>query len=242
MMMVVVVAPGCDDAPNETDTGADTAVVDVVGTADSVTEITDDTNVSPDGQDSGEDVEDSSDVTNAGPDDVPGGDITSDAVDATDAEVVQPQVYNLTTNPAWAEVLLDADPYYTANDPSPDICPDEDWKVEITPEGQLMEINTSFCAWLTLAQPLLEDVPVGATLRLEVRHAEILDGDTDYKLAVTVGELPIWAESVEVFELANVFEFSVVATEAMTAGETVYFHLENHGANTWNFVSFTAEY
>ena len=126
----------------------------------------------------------------------------------------------------------------------PDVCPPEDYTSELTPEGVLFEVNTTFCAWLTVTQPLLAHVPVGAEVSLVIRHAEIISGDAPFTLAVAMGSdaNPVWSEMVEATAEANVFHDTFIARRRYEAGEPVYFHLQNHGVNTWNFVAMTAAY
>lgn len=174
-----------------------------------------------------------------------GADVVADmaAPDGT-GDGAGPSPVDLIDNAKWAEVVLDSDPFHTDGAAAPEVCPPEDIKSELTPEGVLFEVNTTFCAWLTVTQPLLADVPAGAQVNLVVRHAEIIDGETDYQLAVAMGAgaNTVWSETVALFDRADEFQYSFTADRAYQAGDPVFFHLENHGVNTWNFVSMTALY
>jgi len=226
-LLLASLSAGCPAEPeapadtNAPDVVADVAVADA-GAETAVSEIFEDSATAPDADAATQDAAD---------------------VDGS-ADVAAPQTYTLVNNAMWAEVLLDADPWHTANDPTPDICPTEDITAEVTPDGTVLEIETTFCAWATLKQPLLFDVPAGAEVTLVIRHDEIIDGETDYLLAVAWGPeaTEIWSETVEVFAQFNEFTFTFTAEAAREAGDDVFFHLENHGVNTWNFVSLEATY
>lgn len=153
----------------------------------------------------------------------------------------EPTVHELVDNSAWVETLPQNDPFRTAGNALDDVCPPEDYSAELTPEGVLFEINTTFCAWLTVTQPILQAIPMGAEVTLVVRHAEIVTGDSAYTLAVAIGDdaESVWSETVDAIADANEFRFTFAAQRTYQAGEAVYFHLRNHGVNTWNFVALT---
>jgi hypothetical protein len=148
---------------------------------------------------------------------------------------VVPQTVPLVDNGAWVEVSLDEDPFYEAEQEKPDQCPPSEFWTEEMPQGLVFEVNTTFCAYLTVRQDLKQDVPAGATLKLTFAHYEVVDGEGDYYLAVAAGTPPsiVWEKVIEVgaLEAEYVEEFAIV--EPLSVGDEVVFHLSNHGDNHW---------
>lgn len=146
--------------------------------------------------------------------------------------------YSLVSHPAWVEAALDVDPFYDPRAGDADVCPEGDWFVETTPEGTRVEVDTTFCAWLTLRQPTLEPVPAGATVRVLASHDQVFEGGGPFLMQVGVGEPPqvLWETTVDVPQSTTVYDETWVAPVDLPAGAPIYWHLENHGDNHWQLV------
>lgn len=136
---------------------------------------------------------------------------------------------------AWSQVAADVDPFVTAGD-DPDVCPASDSHPEETPDGTWFEVRTDGCAWYTGSQPLLAAVPAGASVRITLVHGEVLAGDEDYTVSIALGDPPetVWTRAVPLETGDETLEETVAVAGDHDAGAPIWFHLSNHGENTWS--------
>jgi hypothetical protein len=160
----------------------------------------------------------------------------TDGKDATPPDVPVTPVA-VVNNEAWVSTPIDTDPFYKDGDPKPDICPDSETKTEETPKGLVFEVNTTFCAYLTVHQATVTSIPQGAELQLTLSHDTIIDGDGEYTLAVSIGSPAaiIWEANVPVGALEEDLKSTITAPDAFPEGTPIYFHISNHGENQWSF-------
>ncbi len=171
------------------------------------------------------------DTWDAGVTDVDGGQL--DVADTAEAPL------SLVDNTAWHLVSVDDDPFVTSDGPAPDLCPDADVGAETTPDGVWLEIDTTGCAWATLSQGLLEEVPAGSHIHIVVTHFELVAGDTDYTVRVALGEdaEPLWETEVALGSAYALLETTVEVATAYDVGAPIWFHVSNHGTNNWALVT-----
>jgi hypothetical protein len=135
----------------------------------------------------------------------------------------------IVTPEAWQRAADDDDPFMEHR-PATYGCADGGWGVE---DGEL-EIDTGACAYLSIEQPVLLDVPAGATIGVRLFHQPLhADDDAVGHAALAVDGVVLWERSVRIPGPANAYDDEVMAPRAIVAGERVVFHLHNHGANTW---------
>ena len=152
--------------------------------------------------------------------------------------------YSLIDNSEWIAVLPDEDMFISPGAVEPDVCPDTEFWSEEIPEGLVFEVNTTFCAHLTVRQALLVDVPAGAVVDIAISHYEIIDGDGGYYLAIAAGEPPsvLWEKTIDVGALESTYNEAFTVPAALTSGEPIVFHISNHGDNHWFLKSLSAEF
>lgn len=190
-----------------------------------------------------EDVVADTDVT----DGVAGAEVTADSLDASD---VWPDVDSsagesgvaLTDNEAWTKTLSALDPWWGA-DSAEELCEPADFGPETTPIGVLFDVDTSFCGYITVDQTLLAEVPVGELFRVKIVQYALTESEGPYLLAIAIGEpaVTVWEMTIEVPSDFQVVDVTWEAARTYLLDEPVYFHLSNHGENTWSFVSLTHE-
>ncbi len=165
---------------------------------------------------------------------------TSDVSDPGD-EVSSTISTPLVDNYLWTEVPYPEDPFWPEAEAPDNACPEENYAVEDHPDGAWFEVYTDTCAYLTVKQPLLQDVAVGATVVVRIWHFSISEGDTAFHLAVGLGETAhiIWEIDVPVPSGSGLLYDELIMETAFSAGEPVYFHLSNHGSNSWGFIEFS---
>jgi len=147
----------------------------------------------------------------------------------------------LVDNNLWVEVDFSNDPFWPEAQAPDNACPEEEYGVEEHPDGPWFEVYTEICAYITVEQPLLVDIPIGATVVVRIWHFSISEGDTAFHLVVGVGETPdiIWESEVPVPSGSGLLYDELVMETAYQAGAPVYFHLSNHGSNSWGFIEFS---
>ena len=148
----------------------------------------------------------------------------------------------LTDNDEWTKTLSERDPWW-AEDSGENLCEPMDYGSEITPIGKLFDIDTSFCAYLTVEQKLLDEVPIAGLFRLKIVQYALTQSEGPYLLALAIGDpaVIVWEMTIEVPSEFQVVDVTWPAARTYLAGEPVFFHLSNHGENTWSFVSLTRE-
>jgi hypothetical protein len=136
--------------------------------------------------------------------------------------------------PAW-EVVPAADDPFAAHRPDTVTCPAEDRVAE----GTWFEVDTGGCNYLTVQQPSLRPFEAGTEAQLGLLHFDLTAAE-DYvaHVAFMVGDQLLWELEKTVKagepEPTEAFDEQVGLDFSAPAGTPVYFHLHNHGYNTWN--------
>jgi hypothetical protein len=129
----------------------------------------------------------------------------------------------------WTQVAAPDDPL-ADHRPAQVTCPLGAWLFE--PQG--FEVNTGGCNYAMFVQPSRATVVPGATITASLYHYDLIaDPPATAHVALLLGERVLWEREVEIPGKANAFAIEVVADETVPAGTPVYFHLHNHGQNTW---------
>lgn len=135
-----------------------------------------------------------------------------------------------TDRSVWTPVSgADDDPFV---DRRPDAieCGLSGWLIE--PEGT--EVDTGRCNYITLRQPTRLEIRRGDTLRIVFFHFDLTSADpAEGYAAVSVGEDPVWSYTTPVPSPAGFFEDEVTVDARVPSGTPLYFHVDNHGQNTW---------
>jgi hypothetical protein len=178
-------------------------------------------------------------------------DLNADSADALPLEpdvwpdvdsTVPEESVALTDNEEWTKTLSANDPWW-GEDSAEELCEPTDYGPETTPIGMLFDIDTSFCGYLTVDQTLLAEVPIGDLLRVKIVQYALTESEGPYLLAVAIGEpaVTVWEMTIEVPADFQVVDVTWPAARTYLIDEPVYFHLSNHGENTWSFVNLTRE-
>lgn len=135
----------------------------------------------------------------------------------------------LLTHDGWAYVPPEADPF-EAQAPGTEPCP----SVAYGAENGFFELETDYCAIATFSQELAADVPKGADIRFVVWNLDLWAPDpTEAVRVLRLGEHDLWTTTVPVPGNEDVSEVVVPAPEDLPAGTPAWFHLRNHGINSW---------
>ncbi len=135
----------------------------------------------------------------------------------------------LTDPDAWAALGADADPF-ASHRPAEIACPEQSWGSE----GLTFEVDTTFCDYLSVAQPLLLPVKPDDTVQIVVGHFPLiaLEPSEAHAAVVIDGEVA-WEVTVPIPSDTQIYEGSWSPGADIAAGAAVVFHLHNHGSNNW---------
>lgn len=130
---------------------------------------------------------------------------------------------------AWQPVGAAADPF---GDHRPEAAACPTWALRV--EGDAFEVDTGECAWLTATQPLLTDVAPCEEMGATVAHFQLFaDGPAAAHVAIRVGDELAWEAEVPIPHPPQVYQPRWRLPRGAPAGTPVYFHVHNHGANSW---------
>lgn len=153
-----------------------------------------------------------------------GGASSGGEVDPTGGELV-----SLVLPTMWQPVPAPMDPL-AEHRPAQVQCPLGGWLFE--PQG--LEINTLLCNYAMFSQPSRAAIVKGARIVASVYHFDLVaDEPAMAHVALLVGDNVVWEQEIAIPGKANAYPIDVPASFAADAGTPVYFHLHNHGQNTW---------
>ena len=146
----------------------------------------------------------------------------------------------LVDHDAWHLVSQGDDPW--DDRPTESGCAPSGWFSEPLGEDEAsLQVDTGLCHYLTVSQPVLAPIKEADSIHLRLWHYE-LTGDGGPELqeahaAVRVGAAVDWEERVPIPSgTGSLLSPRFLAIEAAEEGTTIYFHLHNHGSNTWNLI------
>jgi hypothetical protein len=101
-------------------------------------------------------------------------------------------------------------------------------------EEQWLEIDTGLCNWITLTAPARLDVQAGQRVRVGLSHFDLDAPSPSEGLArLRLGDCDAWSRTVPIPSPAHVYSDVFESPCSVTQGESVHFHLHNHGQNNW---------
>lgn len=134
---------------------------------------------------------------------------------------------------SWRLADAEAD-LFAEHRPQEVVCADAGWRVE----DDAFEVATGECAYLVVEQPLLHPVPKGGVVTVTLWHQSLYaEEEAMGHAALSVGGTLLWEREVPIPSPADVYVDDVIAERNLAEGESLVFHLHNHGANTWNLAS-----
>ena len=160
-----------------------------------------------------------------------GEDISSGRVPSTtSADVVPLQTStSLVSHAQWRLVPLDQDPYWVGADEAVP-CQAED--IEATDDS--IEVNTRYCNHATLMQPSLQAVAAGESLHQELWWQPLVSETAAIAhLRLRLGDVELLRRELQVPGPADVLHHHSLLSAAAPAGTPVYFHVSNHGTNSY---------
>ncbi len=139
---------------------------------------------------------------------------------------------SLIDNGQWEPVSAEADPL-AQHRPSEVVCPQGAYLEE---DGAL-EVQTGYCNYLAVAQPVLDALRAGDVLRIVLWHDRLVADPAEAHAALWLGDEVTWEREVAIPSDAAVYDEEIVVERDVPRGTRVGFHLHNHGYNAWSLVS-----
>lgn len=163
---------------------------------------------------------------------------TDSGTAVTDDTATVPGQQDLADPELWLQLAAEDDPF-AEHRPDEVIC-DESEGIRV--ETGLLEIDTTFCNYVSVAQPSLTDVAVDDVIEVLVFHGSLSSAEEgEAHVALMLGEHLIWEQQIPIPSGSGVYSTEVGAAFTAAAGTRAVFHLHNHGANGWNLGHFRRE-
>ena len=118
-----------------------------------------------------------------------------------------------------------------------DCDPDRGLFVEHSANESRLEINTGWCNYATVVQPLRTALAEGDTVEVRVYHFELTGGPAEAYLAIALQEHVPWEQVIPIPSEGQLLKGTFEVTEAIDAHTPIQFHVHNHGVNSWELVS-----
>lgn len=100
----------------------------------------------------------------------------------------------------------------------------------------VFSIETGACAYTTAVAPLTTALSAGDTIEARVWHFALLGPNAAAHVSVRVGDAVVLDERVDIPGESGMSLASVTLDGPHATGTPVYFHLHNHGANSWSWL------
>ncbi|MEE2827753.1 MAG: hypothetical protein VX498_01075 [Myxococcota bacterium] len=138
-------------------------------------------------------------------------------------------IQSLINHEAWVEVSPGLDPF-DDHRPAEVECTEGGWGME---DG-VFEVETDRCPYGTFTQPLLYEPLTDTPIRISLWHLGLFaTPPTEGHVVVQIGDETLFQEFPAIPAESELWDWSGVPTEAHEAGSPIYFHLHNHGTNSW---------
>ena len=150
-----------------------------------------------------------------------------------------PGDYPLVTPAAWTATPTASDPFATDTTEGSG-CPSTTFGAEMFGAEEVFSVNGAGCAWLTVQQPLAHEVRPGDQLRVRLWNFSLTGpAGSAAHIALHAGDTPLWGVEVPIPAPSHLYVDTVVVNEALPAGTPVYFHVDNHGSNSYSLFEVT---
>ena len=142
---------------------------------------------------------------------------------------------SLVASNAWRVMGAVDDPF--DDRPEGASCPDGAYMAELLSETPVFSVDTGDCTYLTAEQRSLRHVVAGEKLVVRVWHFALHASESALAhVAVRVGERTLLDTTVPIPAAGGLINIEQAASESIPEGAPVYFHLHNHGDNSWSLV------
>ena len=104
----------------------------------------------------------------------------------------------------------------------------------VTEEAGVLEVQTDVCSHATLWQPALASSANGDELDILAYHSALYtDPPDEGYMAVMVAGETVWERWIDIPGEADVYPVVLESFPKIKKGDAIFFHVHNHGANSW---------
>ena len=162
------------------------------------------------------------------------GDDTRDPSDSGSPPTPNGEAMELVTAVLWVPQAPDDDPF-PAHRPDTESC-EVGWEVEF----EALEVNTDRCTYGAFDQPALSEVAPGDAVVIDLWYDDLWAPEpAEAHLAFGTGDAAWWELHLAVPGPADVLRVEFDAPAAAALGEPVWWHVHNHGSNSYRLQSVT---
>jgi hypothetical protein len=141
----------------------------------------------------------------------------------------------------WIPVPLADDPFSDQAEGDPVVCQPIHYGPELEGEVLWFGIDTRDCGYITLRQPLPETLCPGDTVELRLWHFALTDAPFGYRAFLAFDRsTPAWQEEITPPATGMTVEGEFRVQKQVERGTPLYFHLSNHGTNSWGLLDIVA--
>lgn len=143
----------------------------------------------------------------------------------------------LVNHDLWRLATAEEDPW-AENRPGPDIsCPDDARKTEDFAGIYAYAVITTRCSYTTVVQETIADACKGEDLYVWIwNYALTAPENATAHMGVQVGDTLVWEETRPIPSASALEATRVTLTEDVPAGTPIYFHVRNHGNNSYELL------
>lgn len=124
-----------------------------------------------------------------------------------------------------------------SEDDRPRLCRPDEARVNNLAGEPVFDVDTFNCNWSTVEQPLLHDIEEPLRLRMRIFYfSQLATFLTEGRNVVTVGDQVVLDEVVGLPTESGILGFDEARVIEGKKGDTVMWHVGNHGENSWNFI------
>lgn len=135
----------------------------------------------------------------------------------------------------WQPVEAEDDPF--ADRPDEVVCPEHGYGTEVT----LFEVETEVCHYATFAQPTPVALRAGDVVRTTAWHLTLWAPEpAEAHVAFRLGDGPGWERHIPIPSAEAAYAIELVVDDDVPAGTPLYFHVHNHGVNSYRLLEVTA--
>ena len=140
----------------------------------------------------------------------------------------------------WDMVSGDEDPFVSMR-PEGAMCSPTAFRFEVIGGESSFEVKSEQCNYLTAMQPALIAVQKGEEIYIRLWHFQLSApaGALAY-MAVAIGDCVVWQEQRRIPAPSELLISSFPAPFDIPEGTPIYFHVQNHGANSYHLIEVTA--
>lgn len=103
------------------------------------------------------------------------------------------------------------------------------------------EVHTDFCNYMTVTQEIAEDVFEGEHINVRMWHFDLRSPEpAEGYTAVAIEGETRWEYTVEIPADGALASYGWITDHDIPAGTPLFFHVRNHGLNSWNMIEIVA--